>query len=96
MFKRLRIEKFKAWSDTGDIKMAPITLFFGSNSSGKSSIGQLLMMLKQTIESPDRKNPLYSGGGPESAVDLGSYHEMVFQRKVDNSIKFQYDWDLAD
>lgn len=27
MFKRLRIEKFKAWSDTGDIKMAPITLF---------------------------------------------------------------------
>lgn len=21
---------------------------------------------------------------------------MVFQRKVDNSIKFQYDWDLAD
>jgi predicted ATPase len=26
--------------------MAPITLFFGANSSGKSSIGQLLMMLE--------------------------------------------------
>lgn len=96
MFKRLRIEKFKAWNDTGDIKMAPITLFFGANSSGKSSIGQLLMMLKQTIESPDRKTPLYSGGGPETAVQLGSYHEMVFQRNTDNSIKFQYDWDLSE
>ncbi|CAI2512550.1 Uncharacterized conserved protein [Serratia fonticola] len=76
--------------------MAPITLFFGSNSSGKSSIGQLLMMLKQTIESPDRKTPLYSGGGPQTAVQLGSYHEMVFQRNVSNNIKFEYDWDLTD
>lgn len=34
--------------------MVPITLFFGANSSGKSSIGHFLMMLKQTVESPDR------------------------------------------
>jgi hypothetical protein len=30
--------------------MAPICLSFGANSSGKSSIGQFLMMLKQTVE----------------------------------------------
>lgn len=29
MFKRLRIKDFKAWGDTQDIAMAPITLFFG-------------------------------------------------------------------
>ena len=53
MFKHLRIQNFKGWEDTGLIRMAPITLFFGANSSGKSSIGQFLMMLKQTVESPE-------------------------------------------
>lgn len=95
MFKRLRIKNFKAWGDTQDIAMAPITLFFGGNSSGKSSIGQLLMMLKQTIDSPDRKSPLYSGG-PQTAVQLGSYHEMVNQRDISKNISFEYTWDLSD
>jgi AAA15 family ATPase/GTPase len=58
MLKRLSIKNFKGWKDTGAIRMAPISLFFGANSSGKSSIGQFLMMLKQTVESPE---PPFSG-----------------------------------
>ncbi|WJV54676.1 DUF3696 domain-containing protein [Prodigiosinella aquatilis] len=95
MFQKLRIRNFKAWKDTGNIRMAPITLFFGANSSGKSSIGQLLMMLKQTVESPDRKTALYPGG-KSTAVQLGSYHEMVFQRDIKNCIDFEYQWNLTD
>ena len=38
----------KGWKDTGMFDLAPITVLFGSNSSGKSSIGQFLVMLKQT------------------------------------------------
>ena len=72
--------------------MAPITLFFGANSSGKSSIGQFLMMLKQTVESPDRKAVFYPGG-KNSAVQLGSYQEMVFHRNPENKISFEYQWD---
>ncbi|MFH0809838.1 MAG: DUF3696 domain-containing protein [Pseudomonadota bacterium] len=74
--------------------MAPITLFFGANSSGKSSIGQFLMMLKQTVESSDRKAVFYPGGGT-SAVQLGSYQEMVFHRDPTNTIAFEYQWDLT-
>lgn len=92
MLKKLRIQNFKLWKDTGTINMAPITLFFGANSSGKSSIGQFLMMLKQTIESPDRKTVFYSGG-KDSAVQLGSYNEMVFQHDNRNNIMFEYKWD---
>ena len=58
-------------------------LFFGTNSSGKSSIGQFLMMLKQTVESPDRKAVFYPGG-KNSAVQLGSYQEMVSHRNPKN------------
>lgn len=75
--------------------MAPITLFFGANSSGKSSIGQFLMMLKQTAESPDRKVVFYPGG-PNSVVQLGSYQEMVFHRDPENKIDFQYEWSFND
>ena len=93
MLEKLRIQNFKGWKDTGDIRMAPITLFFGANSSGKSSIGQFLMMLKQTVESPDRKAVFYPGGR-NSAVQLGSYQEMVFHRDTKNTIAFEYRWSL--
>lgn len=93
MLRQLRIQNFKGWADTGPIRMAPITLFFGTNSSGKSSIGQFLMMLKQTAESPDRR-AVFNPGGKSSAVQLGSYREMVYQRDPANKIAFEYVWDL--
>uniref|UniRef100_A0A7C4RT59 DUF3696 domain-containing protein n=1 Tax=Desulfatirhabdium butyrativorans TaxID=340467 RepID=A0A7C4RT59_9BACT len=95
MLKQLRIQNFKCWKDTGAIRMARITLFFGVNSSGKSSIGQFLMMLKQTVESPDRKTVFYPGG-KSSAVRLGSYQEMVFHRDPINKIIFDYQWSLPE
>ncbi|MDR3568597.1 MAG: DUF3696 domain-containing protein [Syntrophobacteraceae bacterium] len=95
MLQQLRIKNFKIWEDTGNIRMAPITLFFGANSSGKSSIGQFLMMLKQTVESPDRKAVFYPGG-KNSAVQLGSYQEMVFHHNPSNKISFEYQWDFRD
>lgn len=95
MLKQLRIQNFKGWVDTGPIRLAPISLFFGANSSGKSSIGQFLMMLKQTVESPDRKAIFYPGG-KYSAVQLGSYQEMVFQRNSKNRISFEYQWNFKN
>jgi AAA15 family ATPase/GTPase len=95
MLNKLRIRNFKLWKDTGNIRMAPITLFFGANSSGKSSIGQLLMMLKQTIESPDRKAVFYPGG-KNSAVQLGSFQELVFHRDPAKKINFEYEWRLQN
>lgn len=95
MLTQLRIQNFKGWKDTGTIRLAPITLFFGANSSGKSSIGQFLMMLKQTVESQDRKAVFYPGG-KNSAVQLGSYQEMVFHRNPENKIAFDYRWSLPE
>ncbi len=95
MIKRLRIQNFKGWKDTGTVRMAPISLFFGVNSSGKSSIGQFLMMLKQTVESSDRKAVFYPGG-KNSAVQLGSYLEMVFHHDPANKIAFEYRWSLPE
>ena len=94
MLENLQIQNFKGWEDTGTIQMAPITIFFGTNSSGKSSIGQFLMMLKQTVESSDRKAILYPGD-KNSAVQMGSFQEMVFGRNIEKQINFNYAWELV-
>lgn len=93
MLRRLRIKNFKCWKDTGEIYLAPLTLFFGSNSSGKSSIGQFLMMLKQSVDSPDRKSPLFVGI-KNTAVNLGSFFDIIHGRDKKNIIDFGYQWDI--
>lgn len=95
MLTQLQIKNFKGWRDTGSIRMAPITLFFGANSSGKSSIGQFLMLLKQTVESQDRK-AVFFPGGRNSAVQLGSFQDLVFGRDASNRILFEYQWGLPN
>ena len=71
MLKKLHIKNFKAWADTGPIRMAPITVFFGTNSSGKTSLHQFLMLLKQTAASQDRRRVLHLGD-KSTSVDLGA------------------------
>ena len=94
MLKKLQIKNFKGWKDTGVIEMAPITLLFGPNSSGKSSIGQFLMLLKQTAQSADQK-AVFNFGEKNTAVHLGSYQDMVYRHDLKNKIEFHYEWSLS-
>lgn len=54
MFEQLRLKNFKAWQGEHHVDLAPISLFLGTNSAGKTSLLQMLLLLKQTAESPDR------------------------------------------
>ncbi len=51
MIKRFRVVNFKAIHDSGPIDIRPITVLAGPNSSGKSSLIQSLLLLKQTLAS---------------------------------------------
>ncbi|GMV68696.1 MAG: hypothetical protein AMXMBFR76_11350 [Pseudomonadota bacterium] len=80
MFTRLRLLNFKAWRDTGDLALKPVTMLLGTNSSGKSSLIQSLLLLKQTVRSPDRTVHLNLGG--DEANDLfnfGSFDDVLHQ-----------------
>jgi hypothetical protein len=50
-------------------------------------------MLKQTVESPDRKIVLYPGS-KNTPVAMGSFQEFVFGREVSSALEFSYTWDL--
>ena len=95
MLRRLRIQGFKGWKDTADIELAPITVLFGGNSSGKSSIGQFLVMLKQTIQQSDRKTVLYLDG-EKSSVSLGTPMDIFYNHDLKSQIRFSYMWDIPE
>ena len=81
MLTELQAKNFKSWQDTGLIQIAPLTGFFGTNSSGKTAILQLLLMLKQTVESTNRKQVLFLGD-EKSYVNLGNYKDVVYNHQT--------------
>jgi AAA15 family ATPase/GTPase len=91
MITNLQIKNFKSWLDSGHLPIAPLTGFFGSNSSGKTSILQVLLLLKQTVESSDRKRAL-STGDDRTSIDLGTFYDLVFNHKEDLPIEFGLSW----
>lgn len=95
MLTKLRVQRFKAWKDTGELRLAPLTVLFGVNSAGKSSITQLLLALKQTVESPDRQRVLHPGD-ENTVVELGTFHDLVHGHDTDASIAFNFSWKLPE
>lgn len=95
MITNLRIKNFKSWVDSGQLPIAPLTGLFGSNSSGKTSILQVLLLLKQTVESSDRKRALITGDD-RTSIDLGTFYDLVYNHKEDLPIEFNVSWELPD
>lgn len=94
MLTKLQVKGFKSWADTGELRIAPLTGLFGTNSSGKTSILQALLMLKQTAESPDRTRVLHTGD-ERSLVDLGTYFDVVHRHETgDVPLSVSLSWGL--
>ncbi|MHB1643280.1 MAG: DUF3696 domain-containing protein [Acidithiobacillus sp.] len=93
MLTSLHIKNFKAWKDTGPIRLAPLTVIFGANSAGKSSLGHLLLALKQTALSADRKRPL-NLGDENALIDLGTFAECLHNHNLKNTLAFELRWKI--
>lgn len=91
VIKSLHLKNFKAWEDSGFVEFGPITAFFGSNSSGKTSFLQSLLLLKQTAESADRGR-VFDLGGPTSLVSLGTFRDIAFLHDVERTVEIDIGW----
>jgi len=87
----LGLTNFKSWREIAEMRFAPITGLFGANSSGKSSILQVLLMLKQTAESADRTQVLHLGDD-RSLVNLGNFREVVYDHAKPTQMRIQLRW----
>ena len=78
MLTHLKLENFKIWRSTGPVRLAPLTLLLGTNSSGKSSLIQSLLLLRQTVKGNDAGLDL-NLGSPDAGdtVTMGQFGDLL-------------------
>ena len=96
MITELSAQNFKSWENTGQLQIAPLTAFFGTNSSGKTSIFQTLLMLKQTAERPPDWNGVIDFGDEGSVVNLSNFNEVIHRQKAGLSLDLSVSWQLPE
>ncbi|MCB0859469.1 MAG: AAA family ATPase [Solirubrobacterales bacterium] len=80
LLTELRLEGFKPFRKPTSVRLAPITVLFGQNSAGKSSLVQALMMLKQSVKA----NHFVADG---EVVQLGSFGTLVNGHDLDRPVR---------
>lgn len=82
------VQGFKSLRDRIEIELRPLTLLAGANSSGKSSVLQPLLLLKQTLEVAYDPGPLFLSG---PNVLFTSVEQMLWKgkRKEDHANEFE-------
>lgn len=97
MLTELGLRNFKAFGDEMQrAPLAPITLIYGPNSGGKSSIIQALLMLKQSFEAHRARSQLtplqlVTNG---SLANLGTYASMIHQHDAVRDIEVDVSYEV--
>ena len=92
MLKRLHFTNFKSWEEV-DMPCRPLTGIFGTNSSGKSSLLQFLLLLKQTRNEADRALSLSLR---DDLVDLGVFKDVIHKHDLERIITFDLEFALSE
>lgn len=83
---KFQIANFKAFSDLQTIPLKPITIIFGPNSSGKSSVIHSLLLARHGVDtqSLDVTYPSIAG----RSVDLGGFRQYVHRRNAESRLQW--------
>jgi predicted ATPase len=83
MLKSWFVENFKSAKDRVELPLAPLTIFAGANSSGKSTILQSILLAKQTFQYSHVDRPLALNG---PILKLGRFDDVRHVNAIDNYI----------
>jgi predicted ATPase len=84
MIEELSFTNFKTWTDV-KLQFGKLTALFGTNSSGKTSLIQFLLLLKQTKEATDRATAFALNG---NYVNLGVYRDLVNKHEENKTVEW--------
>jgi hypothetical protein len=94
LIKAITLENFKGIHKPARIEFKPITLLFGPNSAGKSTILQALVYMREILErhnlDPDRT---LLGG---EWMNLGGFRNLVHNHDLDNEVVIGFELDISD
>lgn len=90
---RIEIENFKGIGDAQVIDLRPITLLFGPNSAGKSTVLQALHYMREILERKNADPDQTIAGG---LIDLGGFATLVYGHDLSLAIMLKVRVDLSN
>jgi hypothetical protein len=89
----LHVAKFKAFGASQRVPLRPITLIFGANSAGKSSLLHALALAHHAIETGELDTQRTQIGG--ESIDLGGFRQYVHRRQRDQQVELAFELDAG-
>lgn len=89
----LSLHGFKCFAQVQQLPLRPLTLIFGRNNSGKSTILQSLLLLKQSVEAPELGPRLNTRG---FLYPGGAFVDLVHGHTKKSSASFEFGLSTAD
>jgi hypothetical protein len=93
MITAIRIGNFKAFAESQRIPVRPLTLIYGANSSGKSSVLHSMILARHAQETGDLDVHRTNVGG--ESVDLGGFRQYVHRREANRRVEWAMDLDTS-
>lgn len=87
----LRLANFKAFGPAQRVPLRPITLLYGANSAGKSSVLHALALAHHAIETGELDTQRTQIGG--EAIDLGGFRQYVHRRERERQVELAFEMD---
>lgn len=94
MITGISIENFKGISERVTLDLRPITLLFGANSAGKSTILHALHYAREVFERHNLDADETIGGG--KYIDLGGFVRFVHRQQPDRSVRMRFDMEISE
>jgi predicted ATPase len=91
MLNEVQLGNFKAFADTQRVPIRPLTLIYGANSAGKSSIIHSLVLAHHAIQTGELDVHRTTVGG--ESVDLGGFRQYVHRRDVTKRVEWAIELD---
>ena len=85
----MHVANFKAIGSRQRIPIRPLTLIFGANSAGKSSILHALALAHNAIQTGDLDVHRTAIGG--DSIDLGGFKQYVHRRNVEKQVELAFE-----
>jgi predicted ATPase len=80
---QFRWRAFRKFSDTGWLRLRPLTVLIGPNNSGKSSLLAPFLLLKQTRQARDRDRQLITRG---DLLNVGNFADLIYEGAEDRRL----------
>ncbi|MCO8069829.1 AAA family ATPase [Acinetobacter lwoffii] len=90
---KISLTNFRAFKQTQTIEFAPVTLLFGPNSVGKSTVLKALFYVQQIL-SKGQCNPMYLDALNKKYI--GGFENLVHKRDLDTNITLKIEYEKGD